>query len=38
VLSNIARSSSAKRHRYTSSGRTEELSDDGFPDLIGDKR
>ena len=37
ALSNIARSSSALRHRYTSTGRTWALSDDGLPDLIGDK-
>lgn len=37
ALSNIARSSSALRHHYTSAGRTWALSDDGLPDLIGDK-
>ena len=37
ALSNITRSSSALRHHYTSAGRTWALSDDGLPDLIGDK-
>ena len=35
ALSNITRSSSALRHRYTSAGKTWALSDDGSPDLIG---
>ena len=35
ALSNITRSNSALRHRYTSTGRMWALSDDGFPDLIG---
>lgn len=37
ALSNVTRSSSALRHREFSAGKTKALSDDGLPDLIGDK-